>query len=165
MVVQTFVTGNVAVALLSRQIPLRFHSRLYVADAQLAGARQHSLEEIARAGVPGLLRGGDQVGQHQGAPGRVGQDGKGVPVRYQPHFAHRPHSRHRQQLVHIGHRLHRRSQPDAGTQARGQPRRVRGLAPDDAPVVAVQKRHQLHAGSARPPDNFAVFHKLKPPVR
>ena len=157
VVVQRFVHRYKAVAVLTRQIPLRFHC-CPESNAHCGGARQRPFQKIPRAGVPGLPVGAYQIRQHQGPFGRIRQDGKSVGVGYQPHLPHRPHSRHRQQPVQIGHRLHRRGQPDARIQPFRQPRQVRRLAPDDAAVVAVEKRRQLHAGVLRPPDDFIMVH-------
>ena len=145
---QTLVRGHAGTVFPAlRQRPFRLEGGLDDHPG-LSRPRDHTREEAARAGAPGLAVQGHHVRHHRGAVRRVGQRDIAVDVRHQPDLADRSQAFDGLELIEHVHRRHRDGEADAAPHALGQLINVDRLAADDSAGVAIEKAHEPHAVAA-----------------
>ena len=135
---QALVDRDMAAVPLGGQAPLVLH-RTRQDHPPLGQAGRHPLEEVTRPRLIRLPVQPQVVDEHRRGVRRIRQDREGVGVGYQADLPHRAHPLDRLEPVQGVHRLHGHGETDPGADPVAQPLHMRGLAADDATVVAIKE--------------------------
>ena len=123
-------------------------------------AIRHPSQEVPRAGLIRLTGKGHVVDEHRRRVGCVRQQRERGRVGDQADLSGGPHALDGLELIERVHGLHRDREADAGSHPLRQSLDVRGLAPDHAPVVAVQESDEPDSGRPTGSHHFLRGHQL-----